>query len=186
MRKNFGAKPWTYPQPVFIVGTYDEEGKADAMNAAWGGIDYDDRLNLCLSAGHKTVKNLLATKAFTVSMGTAGQMTACDYVGIVSGNSVADKLAHAGWHTVKSEFVNAPIIEELPMTVECELVSYDAETCHLVGRIVNVSADESILDEKGKIDPAKLRPIVFDPVHNDYLAVGEKVGNAFSDGRKLK
>ena len=151
MRKNFGAKPWTYPQPVFIVGTYDEQGNADAMNAAWGGIDYDDRLNLCLSAGHKTVKNLLATKAFTVSMGTAGQMTACDYVGIVSGNSVADKLAHAGWHTVKSEFVNAPIIEELPMTVECELVSYDAETCHLVGRIVNVSADESILDEKGKI-----------------------------------
>ena len=180
MRKNFGAKPWTYPQPVFIVGTYDEQGNADAMNAAWGGIDYDDRLNLCLSAGHKTVKNLLATKAFTVSMGTAGQMTACDYVGIVSGNSVADKLAHAGWHTVKSEFVNAPIIDELPMTVECELVSYDAETCHLVGRI------ESILDDKGKIDPAKLRPIVFDPVHNDYLAVGEKVGNAFSDGRKLK
>ena len=139
MRKNFGAKPWTYPQPVFIVGTYDEEGKPDAMNAAWGGIDYDDRINMCLSAGHKTVKNLLETKAFTVSMGTEEQLTACDYVGIVSGNKVGDKLAHAGWHTVKSEFVNAPVIEELPMTVECELVSYDADTCHLVGRIVNVS-----------------------------------------------
>lgn len=186
MRKNFGAKPWTYPQPVFIVATYDAQGNADAMNAAWGGIDYDDQINMCLSAGHKTVKNLLETKAFTVSMGTEEQLTACDYVGIVSGNKVEDKLEKAGWHAVKSEFVNAPLIEELPMTVECELISYDPETCHLVGRIVNVSADESILDEKGKIDPAKLRPISFDPVHNHYLTVGGKVGNAFKDGMKLK
>ena len=186
MRKNFGAKPWTYPQPVFIIGTYDEQGKPDAMNAAWGGIDYDDRINLCLSAGHKTVKNLLATKAFTVSMGTADKMVECDDLGRVSGNNVADKLEKAGLHTVKAEFVNAPLIVELPMAVECELVSYDAETCHLVGRIINVSADESILDEKGKIDPAKLRPIVFDPVHNDYLEIGGKVGNAFKDGLQLK
>ncbi len=186
MRKNFGAKPWTYPQPVFIVATYDAQGKADAMNAAWGGIDYDDQINMCLSAGHKTVKNLLETRAFTVSMGTEEQLTACDYVGIVSGNKVEDKLEKAGWHAVKSEFVNAPLIEELPMTVECELISYDPETCHLVGRIVNVSADENILDEKGKIDPAKLRPISFDPVHNHYLAIGGKVGNAFKDGVKLK
>lgn len=185
MRKNFGAKPWTYPQPVFIIGTYDEQGKPDVMNAAWGGIDYDDRINLCLSTGHKTVKNLLATKAFTVSMGTVDKMVECDYAGIVSANNVADKFEHTGFHATKSEFVNAPLINELPMTVECELVSYDPETCHLVGRIVNVSADESILDDKGKIDPAKLRPIVFDPVHNDYLAVGEKVGNAFKDGSKL-
>ena len=118
MRKNFGAKAWTYPQPVFIVGTYDEEGRPDAMNAAWGGIDYDDRINLCLSEGHKTVKNLLATRAFTVSMGTADQLVACDYVGIVSGNKEPDKFAKAGFHAVKSEFVNAPLIEELPMTVE--------------------------------------------------------------------
>ena len=186
MRKNFGAKPWTYPQPVFIVATYDAQGNADAMNAAWGGIDYDDQINMCLSAGHKTVKNLLETRAFTVSMGTEEQLTACDYVGIVSGNKVEDKLEKAGWHAVKSEFVNAPVIEELPMTVECELISYNPETCHLVGRIVNVSADESILDEKGKIDPAKLRPISFDPVHNHYLAVGRKVGNAFKDGMELK
>ena len=186
MRKNFGAKPWTYPQPVFIVGTYDEQGNPDAMNAAWGGIDYDDQINMCLSAGHKTVKNLLATRAFTVSMGTAAQMVACDYVGIVSGNNVPDKLARAGFHTVRSEFVNAPIIEELPMTVECELISYDEETCHLIGRIINVSADESILDENGKIDAGKLRPTVFDPVHNGYLVVGEKVGNAFKDGLALK
>ena len=186
MRKNFGAKPWTYPQPVFIIATYDEAGRPDAMNAAWGGIDYDDQINLCLSAGHKTVKNLLATKAFTVSMGTADQLVACDYVGIVSANNVTDKFEKASFHAVKSEFVNAPLIAELPMAVECELVSYDPEMCHLVGKIVNVSADESILDEKGKIDPSKLRPITFDPVHNDYLVIGEKVGNAFKDGTALK
>ncbi|MCD8301855.1 MAG: flavin reductase family protein [Prevotellaceae bacterium] len=186
MRKNFGAKAWTYPQPVFIIATYDEQGAPNAMNAAWGGIDYDDQINLCLSADHKTVKNLLATRAFTVSMATVEQMVACDYVGIASGNSVPDKFAKAGFHATKAEFVNAPLIDELPMAVECELISYDPEMCHLVGRIVNVSADESILDEKGKIDPAKLRPITFDPIHNSYLVIGEKVGNAFHDGAALK
>lgn len=185
MRKNFGAKPWTYPQPVFIVAAYDVEGRPDAMNAAWGGIDYDDRINLCLSPGHKTVKNLLASMAFTVSMGTQDQLVACDYVGVVSANKEPDKFVRAGFHATKSQFVNAPIIDELPMTLECELVSYNAETCHLVGRIVNVSADEGILNEKGKIDPSKLRPISFDPVHNDYLLVGEKVGNAYRDGLAL-
>ena len=185
MRKNFGAKPWTYPQPVFIVGTYDEEGRPDAMNAAWGGIDYDDQINLCLSAGHKTVKNLLARRAFTVSMGTEEQLVACDYVGVVSGNKEPEKFAKAGFHALRSEFVDAPLIEELPMAVECELVSYDPETCHLVGRIVNVSADERILDGNGKIDPMKLKPIVFDPVHNGYHVLGERVGNAFKDGLAL-
>lgn len=186
MRKNFGAKAWTYPQPVFIVATYDEAGIPDAMNAAWGGIDYDDQINLCLSAGHKTVKNLQATKAFTVSIGTIDQLVACDYVGIVSANHVPDKFSRAGFHAVKSEFVNAPLIQELPMALECEVISYHPETCHLVGRIVNVSADESILDEKGLIDPAKLQPITFDPVHNHYLALGGQVGHAFKDGTALK
>lgn len=180
MRKNFGAKPWSYPQPVFIVTAYDKDGKPNAINAAWGGIDYDDRINMCLSADHKTVKNILYTKAFTVSMGTEEQVIACDYVGIVSGNKEENKFSKAGFHATHSEFVNAPIIDELPMTLECELVSYDSkpDSLHLVGRIINVSADESILDEKGKIDPQKLRPIVFDPVHNDYLVIGEKIGNA--------
>lgn len=188
MRKNFGAKPWSYPQPVFIVAAYDNNGNPNAMNAAWGGIDYDDRINLCLSADHKTTKNILETKAFTVSMGTAEQAVACDYVGIVSGNKVEDKFSKAGFHATRSAFVNAPLIDELPMTLECELVSYDnsPDQFHLVGRIVNVSADECILDEKGKIDPQKLRPITFDPIHNAYLVVGEKVGNAFKDGLQLK
>ena len=186
MRKNFGSKAWCYPMPVFIVGTYDENGKPNAMNAAWGGIDYDDQINLCLSAEHKSTINLQKAKAFTVSMGTVEQVVACDYVGITSGNKVEDKFEKAGWHATKSEFVNAPVIDELPMTIECELVSYDPEMCHLVGRIVNVSADDSILDEKGKIEPKKLRPITYDPVNHKDIALGEVVGNAFSDGKKIK
>ncbi len=186
MRKNFGAKPWTYPQPVFIIASYDQEGKADAMNAAWGGISDDTQISMCLSAGHKTVKNILARKAFTISMADAAHVTACDYVGVVSGNDEPDKMEKAGFHTTRSEFVDAPIIEELPMAVECRLISYDPESCRMVGEIVNVCADESILDETGKIDPDKLQPIVFDPVHNAYRKLGEKVGNAFRDGLKLK
>ena len=108
-RKNFGAKPLTYPQPVFIIATYDENGNADAMNAAWGGISKGDELSLCLSAGHKTVKNLLKTGAFTVSMADAKHVAECDYVGIVSANTVPDKLSKAGFTTTKSENVNAPV-----------------------------------------------------------------------------
>ena len=186
MRKNFGAKPYTYPQPVLIIAAYDENGTPDAMNAAWGGISDDTQISMCLSAGHKTVKNIQARKAFTVSMADAAHVVACDYVGIVSGNKVPDKFDKAGFHATKSEFVDAPLIDELPMTLECTLVSYDPETCRLVGEIVNVSADERILDENGKIDPAKLEPITFDPVNNAYLKLGEKVGNAFKDGMQLK
>ncbi len=186
MRKNFGAKPWTYPQPVFILATYDKNGVPDAMNAAWGGISDDKELTMCISAGHKTTANILARKAFTVSMATAHQAVACDYVGIESGNRVANKLEKAGWHTTKSEFVDAPLVDELPMAVECRLVSYDPESCRLVGEIVNVCAEESVLDSEGKIDVEKLAPITFDPVHNVYRKLGEVVGQAFQDGAKLK
>ena len=186
MRKNFGAKPWTYPQPVFIIATYGEDGTPDAMNAAWGGISDDTQISMCLSPGHKTVANILARGAFTVSMADAAHVTECDYVGIESANKAPDKVEKAGFHTEKAEFVDAPVIVELPMAVECRLISYDKESCRLVGEIVNVSADETILDENGKIDPAKLAPIVFDPVNHAYLKLGEKVGNAFKDGMKLK
>lgn len=186
MRKNFGAKPYTYPQPVLIIASYDENGTPDAMNAAWGGISDDTQISMCLSAGHKTVKNILKRKAFTVSMADAAHVAACDYVGIVSANNVPDKLEKAGFHTTRSEFVDAPLIDELPMTLECRLVSYDEESCRMVGEIVNVSAEESVLDENGKIDPEKLQPITFDPVNNAYLKLGEKVGNAFRDGLALK
>ena len=186
MRKNFGAKPWTYPQPVFILATYDKNGVPDAMNAAWGCISDDKELTMCISASHKTTANILARKAFTVSMATADQAVACDYVGIESGKRVANKLEKAGWHTTKSEFVDAPLVDELPMAVECRLVSYDPESCRLVGEIVNVCAEESVLDSEGKIDVEKLAPITFDPVHNVYRKLGEVVGHAFQDGAKLK
>lgn len=186
MRKNFGKKPWCYPQPVFILAAYDENGIPNAMNVAWGGIHYDDQIAMCISANHKTTYNILASKAFTVSMADVKHLVACDYVGVVSGNKEENKFAKAGFTAEKSEFVNAPLIKELPMTLECKLISYDPETCNLIGEIVNVSADESVLDENGKIDPAKLQPITFDPVNNHYLVLGEKVGNAFRDGLALK
>lgn len=186
MRKNFGAKPVCYPQPVFIIASYDENGNPDAMNAAWGGISDDTQLSLCLSADHKTTKNILARGAYTVSMATVSQMVACDYVGIVSGNKEPDKFAKAGFHAVKAEHVDAPLIEELPMALECKLISYDPETCRMVGEIINVCADESVLGENGKVDVAKLQPITFDPMNNAYCVIGGKVGNAFKDGMQLK
>lgn len=186
MRKNFGVKPWCYPQPVFILAAYDKDGVPNAMNVAWGGIHYDDQIAMCISDNHKTTENILASKAFTVSMADKKHLVACDYVGVVSGNKVADKFKRAGFTATKSEFVNAPVINELPMTLECELISYDPETCALIGRILNVSADESVLDEKGKIDPSKLQAITFDPVHNTYLELGSKVGKAFGDGLALR
>ena len=186
MRKNFGAKTWMYPMPVFIIASYDENGTPDAMNAAWGGTSDENQISMCLSASHKTVKNILARKAFTVSMADAAQVVACDYVGIVSANKVPDKLARCGFHTTKSELVDAPVIDELPMALECKLVSYDESTGCMIGEIVNVSADESVLGADGKIDPAKLRPITFDPVNSAYLVLGEKVGNAFKDGLSIQ
>jgi len=185
MRRNFGAKPILYPQPVFIIATYNEDGTANAMNAAWGGISEVSEISMCISAEHKTTQNAIARKAFTVSMGTADTVAACDYVGIVSGNDEPGKFEKAGFHAVKSEFIDAPLIAELPMAVECRLISYDPDSCRMVGEVVNVCADESVLTD-GKIDPAKLRPIVFDGVHCTYMTLGEKVGNAFSDGNQLK
>ena len=185
MRKNFGAKPIIYPQPVFIIATYNEDGTPNAMNAAWGGISEHNQITMCISEDHQTTRNVLARGAFTVSMATADTVVACDYVGIVSGTKVPGKMEKAGFHTTKSEFVDAPLIDELPMAAECKLVSYDPESCRMVGEVVNVCADESVLTD-GKIDPAKLRPITFDGMNHAYLVLGEKVGNAFSDGMKLK
>lgn len=185
MRKNFGAKPILYPQPVFIIGSYDENGIPDAMNAAWGGISDANEISMCLSAGHKTVQNILKRKAFTISMATVDTLVSCDYVGIVSGNDVENKMEKAGFHTVKSAFVDAPIIEELPMAVECRLIRYDPETCRMVGEIVNVCAEERILTG-GSIDPLKLRPITYDGMNRAYYVLGERVGSAFQDGAALK
>ena len=186
MRKNFGAKEMCYPMPVFIIGTYNADGTPNAMNAAWGGVTEEAQLTICVDAEHKTAENVVARKAFTVSMGTAAYVKACDYVGIVSGNKEPDKFVKAGFQATKSEFVDAPLIDELPMALECRLISYDPESCRLVGEIVNVSADESVLGENGKVDAAKLRPITYDPMNHHYLVLGEQVGQAFHDGLALK
>lgn len=186
MRKNFGKKPYCYPQPVFILAAYDEDGTPNAMNAAWGGISDEDELTMCISAGHKTTKNILERKAFTVSMADADHLAACDYVGIVSGNTVKNKFEEAGFHAVKSAFVDAPLIEELSVALECRLRSYDPESCRLVGEIVNVSVDERVLDASGNVDADKVKPITFDPFNNAYIVLGKTVGKAFSDGKSLK
>ncbi len=185
MRKNFGSNTYMYPLPVLIIGTYGEDGTADAMNAAWGGIYDENQVALCLSQSHKTTQNILRRRAFTISMADAAHVAECDYVGIVSANDVPDKLTRAGFHTQKSTFVDAPIICELPMTLECNLIKINEDGL-VIGEIVNVSAEESILGENGKIDPAKFNPISFDPVNNVYLKLGEAVGKAFGEGKKIK
>ena len=186
MRKNLKAKAYMYPLPVLIIGTYDENGVPNAMNAAWGTVCDTAQVAIVLSAGHKTVKNLLKTKAFTVAVADANNVLPADYVGVVSANDIPDKLTKTGWHIQKSGFVNAPIIQELPLVLECKLVSYDTDTEICIGEVVNVSADESILDEKGKIDLTKFSPICYDCGTHGYYKLGEKVGKAFSDGLKLK
>ena len=185
MRKSFGKKTWLYPMPVLIVGTYGTDGVPNAMNAAWGGIYDTDLVMVCLSDDHKTTENIKATGAFTLSFATASTAVPCDYVGIVSANDVPDKFAKAGFHATPSQAVNAPIIDELPMTLECRLVKFNEDGI-CIGEIVNVSADESILDEKGIIDAALLDPITYDSVTHAYRRLGETVGQAFSDGNRLK
>ncbi|MBQ8320509.1 MAG: flavin reductase family protein [Clostridia bacterium] len=186
MRKNLKAKAYVYPLPVLIVGTYDENGIPDAMNAAWGTVCDTAQVSICLSATHKTVKNLLKTKAFTVAIADSKNVIPADFVGVVSANTDPDKLKKTGWHVTKSEFVNAPIIEELPLVLECKLISYDTETEICIGEVVNVSVEDGILDEKGKIDLTKFKPICYDCDGHGYYELGKKVGRAFSDGLKLK
>ena len=185
MRKDFGANPWFYPLPVLIIGTYDENGRPDAMNAAWGGL-YDTHLvELCLSADHKTTKNIKAKGAFTISFADAENVAACDYVGIVSANNTPDKMEKSGLTAVKSEKVDAPLFAQLPLALECKFVR-TTEEGNVIGEIVNISADERILGEDGKINLAKFRPISYEPVHNGYHVLGERVGSAFHDGMSLK
>ncbi|MBQ8562545.1 MAG: flavin reductase family protein [Firmicutes bacterium] len=185
MKKNFGAETWLYPMPVFIIGTYNEDGTPNAMNAAWGGTANSARIAICVDKSHKTTENFLARKAFTVSIADARHVVESDYVGIVSGFDVPGKISKAGLTAVPSEFVDAPLFEEYLMTLECKLASYDYDTELLIGEIVNICADESVLGEDGQIDVQKLQPITYDPVHHDYIVLGEKVGKAFEDGKEL-
>jgi len=179
---SFGSKPWIYPMPVLIVGTYDSNGVPNAMNAAWGIITDYNEISISM-AEHKTTDNVKVTGAFTVSIATEDTVVGSDYVGIVSAKDVPDKFARAGFHATKSENVNAPLIDELPMALECTFKSFDNGI--LIGTIVNVIADESVLTD-GNIDFKKLKPISYDPVSHNYLSMGDVVGKAFSDGKKLK
>lgn len=183
-RKNLGAQAALYPQPVLILATYDADGNPNAMNAAWGGICGADEIMIDMSS-HKTTENIAVTKAFTVSPADVEHRIASDYVGLVSANKEPDKMAKAGFTTTKSAFVNAPIINELPVTLECELKEI-VDGSKYIGKIKNVSVDERVLGADGKIDLEKFHPIIFDGTSAGYYAFGERVGNAFKDRAKLK
>ena len=184
-RKDYGSKPYLLPEPVLIIATYDNEGNPNAMNAAWGGISEEDELSICLSANHKTTYNLLEKKAFTVSFGDKKHVKECDYLGIESGNNVKDKLAKCGLTVTKSEKVDAPIINEFPVSMECTVKEYNPDTCILKAKIINVSVDESVLTN-GRFDLTKAELITFEPFNNAYHVIGERVGKAFADGGVFK
>ena len=186
-KKDLGAVPAVYPMPVLIVAAYDKSGKVNAMNAAWGMICDMDKIALFISEGHKTTKNILETKAFSVAIADKAHMDVADYFGIASGNNTPDKFERTGYTAVKSQHVNAPLIDEFPVTMECELaevVSTETMYC-IVGKIVNVVADEAVLSENGKVDPAKLNALIFDQFQSGYYISGEKVGQACNAGKPL-
>ncbi len=187
MMKDFGVKPYLFPMPTYMIGTYNEDDSVDVMMMAWGGICAEDMVALNLEAEHKTVANLEARKAFTLAVPGLDTLKESDYLGIVSAGKVADKFAKTGLHAVKSSRVDAPVIQEYPLTLECEVVEMQNQPYGLrvLGRIVNVMADEKVLDAAGRIDPAKLQAFAFDQMQNGYYAVGEKVGQAWHSGAGL-
>ena len=187
MKKDLGAVPGIFPMPVLMLASYDETGKVDVMNAAWGTACGMDKIALCISEGHKSTANIRKSGAFTVALADAPHVREADFFGIASGNKMDDKFERTGMTAVRSSRVHAPIIEEFPLTMECEVCEI-VETEHfhaVIGRIVNVVADETVLDENGKVDAAKLGVIAFDPFRSGYYAVGEKVGDAWKTGKDL-
>lgn len=186
--KNFKPAAWLLPQPVFIIGTYNADGTPNAMNAAWGG--HWDAHEIMISLGsHATTDNLKRCGEFTVTFATVDTLVAADYVGIVSGRKVQDKVARTGWNVIKAENVNAPVFTNFPLTFECrvkERIDESETGFYLIGEIVNIICDENYLAEDGKPDVEKMRLITFDPIHNGYIELGKRVGNAFHDGTALK
>lgn len=187
MKKDLGKFTGIVPMPVLIIGTYDEDGNPDAMNAAWGGVyDYNQ---VCVSLGnHVSTSNIRKNRAFSISFATKDTVKISDYVGLVSLAKDKDKIKKAGLHVVESNHVNAPLFEEYPLTIECKLISIDGEEGEggfVVGEIVNLVADEKILTN-GKVDFDKLQPIVFDGINAKYRVVGEEIADAFKVGLSLK
>ena len=187
MKKNLGVMPALFPMPVVVVAAYDENGKPNAMTAAWAMITDMDKIALFVDPEHKTMKNILATKAFTVATADLAHMSEADFIGIASGNQMPDKFKKSGLHETKSEFVNAPVIAEFPVSLDCELVEViDTENVYaMVGKIVNVSAEESIIGDDGKVEPEKIQALIFDQYRNGYFVVGEKVGQGCNAGKEL-
>lgn len=174
MKKSFKPASWIYPQPALVIVSQDKAGETDAMVAAWGGIYDTNKIGFMLDHNHKTTDNILETGAFTVSMATLKTMAEADYFGTVSGHKVKGKIEKAGFHAVKSEHVDAPVIEEFPLTFECKVVktTQEGEDWYIVGEIVNILADESVLTG-GKLDPSLIEPLTFDPVHGTYIRLGD-------------
>ena len=187
MKKDIGKIPAIFPMPVLMIGTYDENGKVDVMNAAWGQVCDNDRIILSLTESHKTVKNIKLNKAFTVALADRAHVEVADYFGIVSGNNAEDKFERTGYHAVKSEKVNAPIIEEFPIVMECELAEIiDTDSIYgVVGKILNTKVEEDALSENGKVDVRKLDALLFDQFQSGYYTVGEKVATAWNAGLDL-
>ena len=187
MKKNLGVLQAVYPMPVLMVAAYDETGKTNVMNAAWGQIADDDKVIIFIGEGKKTWLNILASKAFTVALADEKHMDVADFFGIASGNKIDDKFERTGYHAVRSDKVNAPIIEEFPVVMECELLEHlkDEYVSAIVGRIVNVKADEEVLDEKGRVDVTKTRALIFDQFRSGYYVTGEKVGQAWNAGKDI-
>ena len=186
-KKDLGVKPYLFPMPVLMIATYNEDYTVDVMNMAWGGICDNDKVALNLSENHKTCENLKARGAFTISVADVAYLEESDFFGTASGNTMKDKFERTGMHATKSTRVDAPIIEEYPITLECTVDKIQTEDgeFRVVGKILNVLADESVLDESGKVDPTKLDAFVFDQFQNSYYRIGEKVGAAWNSGMKF-
>ena len=185
MRKNLGPKSVLYPMPAIVIGSYDEKKNPDAMVAAWGGVSDTNQVHLCVSHEHKTAKNIIKNKEFTLSPAVKKYEKECDYLGMVSANNNPNKLKDVKFHVIKAKKVNAPMFKELPLTIECKLIKYDKKTGSLFADVVNVSVDEEILTD-GKVDMKKYEPLVFDGLNNTYNVVGKEVGKAFKDYQKIK
>ena len=186
MRKTLESKAWLTPNPVLIIAAYKEDENIAIMNAAWGGVVDNDLIGITISSNHDTTKAILHKKCFTISLATKETCLAADYVGIVSGNKEKDKFNLSHLTSTKSANINAPIINEMPLSFECELVSYDANREYLLARVVSISADSAIVDENGNIDMRKFHPIFFNPLNNYYHEFGDVVGKAFKCGLMIK
>ncbi len=187
MRKKLNITEGIFPMPVLMVATYNEDGSVNVMNAAWGTMQERGNVALNLTETHKTVKNIKARKAFTVSIADAAHVVEADYFGVESGNRVSNKFENSGLTASKSELVDAPVINEFPLCLECEFIEYqDGEYgCGVIGKVVNVTADEKVIVD-GKIDINLVNAIAFDPYTHGYYKVSGRVGEAFKDGLQLK